>query len=131
MTTKTKTTTSNTFADDEQKLSILISSRIRLSQEEKASLKAAYQKAKAGYAPAKRPSVNGSSLSVETSYTAQQLDTELGMNSFVFGDIVSSRETIPIQMVLRLQQVLGVVIVTPERLTDAFTQYNSFIFAEG
>ena len=128
MTTKTKATTTNTFADDDLKLSILISGRMRLSQEEKATLKSTYQKIRSGYAPAKQPTVNGSTLTVETSYTATQLDTQLGMNNFVFSDIISSRETIPIQMVLRLQRVLGVTILTPERLAEAFQDYSNYIF---
>ena len=128
MTTKTKTTTTNTFADDDLKLSILISGRMRLSQEEKATLKSAYQKIRSGYAPAKQPTVNGSTLTVETSYTATQLDTQLGMNNFVFSDIISSRETIPLQMILRLQSVLGVTILTPERLAEAFKDYSNYIF---
>ena len=128
MTTKTKATTTNTFADDDLKLSILISGRMRLSQEEKATLKSTYQKIRSGYAPAKQPTVNGSTLTVETSYTASHLDTQLGMNNFVFSDIISSRETIPIQMVLRLQRVLGVTILTPERLAEAFQDYSNYIF---
>ena len=119
--------TTNTFQGDTNKLSILISSRIRLNEEERASLKAAYQKIKAGYAPAKRPSVNGSSLQVETAHSSGELDSRLGMNSITFADIVSSRESISMPMLIQLQQALGVTVVTRERMEEAFASYLNHV----
>ena len=122
--------TTNTFQGDTNKLSILISSRIRLNEEERASLKAAYQKIKAGYAPKTGPSVNGSSLQVETAYSAGELDSRLGMNSITFADIVSSRESISMPMLIQLQQALGVTVVTRERMEEAFVSYLNHVLPE-
>ena len=120
--------TTNVYPGNDNKLSILLSSRIRLNEEEKASLKAAYQKAKSGYQPTQGASVNGSSLRVETSFTAGQLDTALGMNSLTFSDVISSRESVLITLVLNVQKVLGVTVVTRERMQEAFDSYLDFIF---
>ena len=127
MTTLMNNQTTNVYPGNENKLSILLSSRIRLNEEEKASLKAAYQKARSGYQPAQGASVNGSSLKVETSYTAGQLDTALGMNSLTFSDVISSRESVSITLVLNVQKVLGVTIITRERMQEAFESYLNYI----
>ena len=111
-------------------LTILLASRIRLNDEERAQLKTAYQRLRAGYAPVKAPNVGGSSIQVETAYTANQLDAELGMNAMTFSDVVNSRESIALPMVLTFQKVLGVSIVTPERLDEAYASYRDFVFAK-
>ena len=120
----------NTYPGNDNKLSILLSSRIRLNEEEKATLKAAYQKARSGYQPAQGHSVNGSSIKVETSYTFGQLDTLLGMNSLTFSDVISSRESVAIALVLNVQKVLGVTIITRERMQEAFDSYLNYILQE-
>ena len=117
----------NVYQGNENKLSILLSSRIRLNEEEKASLKAAYQKARSGYQPAQGASVNGSSLKVETSFSAGQLDAALGMNSLTFSDVISSRESINISLLINVQKVLGVTIITRERMEEAFSSYLDYI----
>ena len=127
MTTTMTKQTKNTFQGNDNKLSILLSSRIRLNEEERASLKSSYQRIKAGYSPAKPPSVNGSSLQVETAYSAGELDHKIGMNSITFSDIVSSRESISIAMLIQLQEALGVTIVTRERMEEAFASYLNYI----
>lgn len=109
-------------------LPILISARIRLNDEERASLKQAYQKARAGYAPAKQPSVNGSSISVETNFVAQDLDKALGMDHYIFSDIINGRESIAISLILKIQKVLQVDIVNEERLKQACDGYISYLF---
>ena len=116
---------------DANKLSILISSRIRLDDNERAALKQAYQTIKAGYQPKNQPTVNGSSITVETAFTANQLDTALGMNSYTFSDILSSRESMSITMLLRLQEVLGVTVVNKERMLDAYESYLNHIMPNG
>ena len=115
---------------DANKLSILISSRIRLDDNERAALKQAYQTIKAGYQPKNQPTVNGSSITVETAYTVNQLDTALGMNSYTFSDILSSRESMSITMLLRLQEVLGVTVVNKERMLDAYESYLNHIMPD-
>ena len=119
--------TTNTFQGDANKLSILLSSRIRLNEEERAQLKTAYQRIKAGYAPKTGPSVNGSSLQVETAYSAGELDNRIGMNNITFSDIVSSRESISMPMLIQLQQALGVTVVTRERMEEAFVSYLNHV----
>ena len=130
MTTLTTKQTTNVYPGNENKLSILLSSRIRLNEEEKASLKAAYQKARSGYQPAQGHPVNGSTLKVETSYSVGQLDTLLGMNSLTFSDVISSRESVSITLVLNVQKVLGVTIITRERMQEAFDSYLTYILGE-
>ena len=114
---------------DTAKYSILCSSRIRLNDEERAALKTAYQKLRAGHKPANRPSVNGSSISVDTQFTVPQLDQALGMNSYTFSDLISSRDSINLPMLIKLQKVLGVTVVDRERLLEAHTSYVDHVLS--
>lgn len=125
--TQTTPVTSNTYADDIHKLSVLFSARIRLNTEEKASLKTAYQRLKAGRNPKQGHAIGGSTLTVETSFSSGDLDTLLGMSSFVFSDLINSRDSISLTLVLKIQQVLGVEVVNKKRLEDAFKSYLEYV----
>lgn len=126
MTTMTRTN----LITDTNKISILISSRIRLDDSERAALKQAYQTIRAGYKPKANPSVNGSSISVETAFTANQLDQALGMNSYTFSDILNTRDSMSITMLLKLQEVLGVTVVDKQRMLDAYQSYLNHIMPD-
>ena len=121
-------TNPNVHADDSLKLSLLYSARIRLNTEEKASMKAAYQRLKAGRTPKQGHSIGGSTLTVETSFASGELDTLLGMSSIVFSDLINSRDSISLPLVLKMQLILGVEVVTKQRMEEAFKHYLEYVF---
>jgi hypothetical protein len=120
-----------TYTKTNEPLDILVSARIRLNPEERANIKQAYQKVRAGYAPKQQASVNGSSIVVETpQFTVETLDKELGMSHMIFADLINSRDSLSIPVILRIQKVLGVEVVTRKRLEAATKRYLDYIFSK-
>ena len=112
-------------------LSTLFSTRIRLNEDERAKLKAAYNEQYNSSIPTKLPNIGGSSVSVETSYgSSKELDLRLGMNRICAVDIIQSRDTVALPIILKFQKVLGIQIITAERLEAAFKNYINFVFAD-
>lgn len=119
------------YIKTDEPLDILVSTRIRITQEERAAIKQAYQQARAGYAPQQQPSVNGSSIVVETpQYSVAELDKALGMDSYIFADVINSRDSLSVPVILRIQKALGVEVVTRKRLETATTRYLDYIFSK-
>ncbi len=50
------------------------------------------------------------------------------MSSLVFSDIIASRDTISIGIVLKLQNVLGVEVLTKKAVMDAASRYVEYVF---
>ena len=108
-------------------LPILISARIRLNAEQRQELKQAYYQKKNALQPTASTGTGG--LRVETSYGGSDyLDKALGFNNLVFSDLVNSRDSITIAIVLRLQQVLEVELISQEKLMEACSSYCEYIF---
>jgi len=108
-------------------LPTLFSCRVRLTDEERATLKQAYQRAKAGIEPKSGGRIGGSAVSTVTQYN---VDTQLGFPSVVVSDILSSRDSIAAAVVIKLQKVLGVEVITSKRLLDAAKGYIDYILSE-
>ena len=88
-------------------LPIKVSTRIRINEEERDQLITTYN---------------------------QQLDEgdlinlKLGMNNSSFMEMVKGRDSISIPFLLKVQNVLGLEIVSRERLTECCREYIEFIF---
>jgi antitoxin component HigA of HigAB toxin-antitoxin module len=108
-------------------LPLLISARIRLSDDQRQALKTAYYAAK-NAADAEPPRIGGSTVRTTTAVQNMDLDKQLGMSSIVVADLLNSRDSLAIAIVLKLQTVLGVEVVTPEQLLDACKGYISYVF---
>ena len=124
MTTKKVTTeTTTNFVDG--KLPILVSARVRLDSEQRQALKDAY------YAMQRaEPRVTTdatTTLSVVTSM-ASDLERQLGMSRLVVMDLLNSRDTININLILKLQEVLDTEVITKDDLAKACESYTDYIF---
>ena len=130
MTTQAKTKKFVKPAFIDQPLSTLFSTRIRLTEDERAELKKAYNDAyNSSFTPQATPPIGGSSLSVSTSYGAsRELDIKLGMGRIAAIDVISTRDTVPLPIILKMQKVLGIQIISPERLEAAFQSYLAYVF---
>ena len=128
--TKTRKFTKPSFVD--APLSTLFSTRLRLNEEERAKLKEAYNNAyNSSFTPPSTPPIGGSSVSVSTSYGASHsLDQKLGMNRICAVDIIQTRDTVPLPIILKMQKVLEVEIITAERLEEAFKNYIQYVFTQ-
>ena len=108
-------------------LPILVSARVRLSKDQRQELKAAYYQKKNAFQPATAEGRGG--LVVSTTYGgSNDLDKALGMSYLVFTDLVNSRDTITLGIILRLQQVLDVEVVSKEQLLDACKNYIDYVY---
>ena len=111
-------------------LSILYSCRIRLTEDERQALKSAYNAKAKTQTPQSLPSIGGSSLSVQTVHATPNLDQELSMSRLVFQDLVNSRDSVNLSLIIKIQQVLGVEVVNRERLQAAFEGYLDYVFTQ-
>lgn len=122
MTTNTKT---------KAPLDTLISARIRLSFDERQQLKQAYNDAKRSEVNEHPAPVGGSPIKVySANLSGTQLDTELGMSHLVVTDLLCSRDSINLPVILHLQKVLGVEVVTKKRVMDACKGYVEWMFSD-
>ena len=110
-------------------LDTLISARIRLTYEERTALKVAYHAAKKAEMNEQPAPVGGSPIKVvSANLNGTQLDTDLGMSHLVMTDLLSSRDSINLPVILHIQRVLGVEVVTKKRIMDACKGYIEYVF---
>jgi hypothetical protein len=108
-------------------LPILISCRIRLSDAQRQALKGAYHSAK-NAADAEPPRIGGSTVRTSTAVQNWDLDKKLGMSSIVVADLLNSRDSLALAIVLKLQTVLNVQVVTKEDILKACQGYCEYVF---
>ena len=121
--------TKTDYSWENNPLSLLFSARVRLSEDERQELKDAHNSLRSGAKPApSAPVLQGSSISVETQ-TAPVLDVykQYGMSGVVVNDILSSRESISMPVIIKLQKMLGVSIITEKRLKEQFNKYVDYV----
>ena len=110
-------------------LSLLFSARVRLSEDERQQFKDAHNLLRSGATPTPAaPVLQGSSIAVQT-FTAPAVDVyrQYGMSSVIVNDLISSRETIALPVIIKLQKMLGVTIITEERLKKQFDNYVEYV----
>ena len=127
-TTKTKEKKSYKFVD--QPLNYLISCRVRLREEQRQLLKDTYNALRFGKQETQEPVLQGSGISSVT-YTdaATRLYQETGMSAVVIGDLIGSRETISLPVILKLQRALGCECVTKDDIEEAMKGYAEYVFS--
>ena len=112
-------------------LSILYSCRIRLTEDERQTLKQAYKLAKEREITEGAPVMPGTSIRVvSASLTGDSVDQQLGMSQVLVIDLLNSRDSIHVPLLIKIQRVLGVEIVTKKRLMDTSKSYIDFILTK-
>ncbi len=114
-----------TYTKTNSPLPILVSSRIRLDEAQRNLLRDAYHAERLRCQLPERTTATG--IQVATA-GVNSLDTRLGMSSLVFSDIIASRDTISIGIILKLQKVLGVEVLTKKAVMDAASRYVEYVF---
>ena len=106
-----------------------MSARIRLTEEERTQIKDAYYERKRSEQSIQHPeTVGGSPLKVVNSFVHGTVDAALGMSHLVFTDLVNSRDSIAVPVLLKLQTVLGLEIVTKKRIQAACKDYLDYVW---
>ncbi len=106
-------------------LNVLIGARVRLTQDQRNKLKAAYRDALERHNPSATAILPGSTVKSSTSYNLNQ---SLGIDSYLFADIANSRESISLPSLLTLSQKLDVEIISKEEVLEACTSYVEYVW---
>ena len=108
-------------------LPILISARIRLSFNQRKTIKNVYYKFKNASLPTE--SIGQGSVTVQTNYGSDlELEKRMGCSHLVFADIVNTRDSISLNVILRLQEAHGVEVITKKDIEDVCTGYLEYMF---
>ena len=113
----------------ENKLPILISCRIRLNDEQRTKLKAAYSDFRQKNLKPSEPAVGGSSIRTITATAPPSLLNN--WSDLVVSDLISTRETIPLTTIIQLQKALDIEVVTDKDILTACKGYVEYVFAHG
>lgn len=109
----------------EGKLPILLSCRVRLSDEQRTTLKAAYEQHKRNAQSAQGARIGGSTV---VTTTMHQPDVA-GLSGFLLSDLFNSRDSIQLTLVLKIQKALGVEVLTRKDVEEAASSYVSYVFS--
>ena len=88
-------------------LAIKLSSRIKITEDERKKLITSYN---------------------DQLEKGDLINLKLGMNNSAFLEMVKGRDSISVPFILRIQSILGIEIVSRERLTECCREYIEYIF---
>ena len=106
------------------KLPILYSCRIRLTDEQRDILKKAWNQYRNQSIPAAKPPIPGSTISSATNFTGQGIGN---LSAIVISDLIGSRDSIPLTTILNLAFNLGVEVIDRKDLEAAFAGYLDYV----
>ena len=101
--------------------------RIRLSDDDRDKLRAAYNKARNSEIPDETTPSGASPIRTVTRWTTPKLNRALGMDDVLFTQLISGRDPIQLGIILKIQNVLNVKIVTDAYLKKVFNSYLAHI----
>ena len=104
------------------KLPVLCSARVRLDAEQRETLKDAYFNQRESVA-----SKNTTGNLQVTTAVSSNAERETGLNHLVLMDILNSRDTINLPLMVNLQNTLGVEVISRQQLEDAFQSYLDYV----
>ena len=106
---------------------IYYSARIRLNEDQRQQLKDAYQAVRTSETPSAPASIGGSAIQVQTAYSYQ---ASHGLSDITMRDLLSTRESISVGVVLKIQAVLGVEVISRKDLEKEFKEYLDYIMSD-
>ena len=102
------------------------SCRVRLTEDERQTFKDAYNKLRNQNLPTSQPGIGGSSITTTTNYGFNQL----GLSDITMADLLSTRESVSISVLMKIQDALGLKVITEARIKKEFQSYLEVLFAE-
>jgi len=107
-----------------EKLPMYISCRVVLSDEQRQTLKQAYRSQMDDLSP--QPArIGGSTVTTQT-IVRHPLERELP--GILLTDLLSTRESLPLDTVIRLQRAFGVEVITPKDVLKQSESYVEYMF---
>ncbi len=104
------------------KLPILISARIRLSDDQREELKQEWRKLRDSQTP-EPTAMPGSTV---RAYGVAKAESALKTSSLIISDIISSRDTIPLSTIFELERLFDLQLITEEQFLEACRGYYIF-----
>jgi hypothetical protein len=109
-----------------EKLPMYISCRVVLNDEQRQTLKQAYRSQMDELSP--QPArIGGSTVTTQT-MVRHPLERELP--GILLTDLLSTRESLPLDTVIRLQRAFGVEVITPKDVLKQAESYTEFMFRD-
>lgn len=108
------------------KLPMYISCRVVLSEEQRSTLKNAYHEQLKELSP--QPArIGGSTV---TTSTAINHPIQAELPGILLTDLLNTRESLPLDTVIRIQRAFGVEVIKPEDVMVQAKQYTEYMFRE-
>ena len=109
------------------KLPILMSCRIRLNDDQRNTLKTAFYQLREANQPAEPARIGGSSVTTTTAYNSVQ---SVGLADLTLSDLITTRDSIPLVTIIKIQRLLKVEVITPSDILEASKGYIDWVFKE-
>jgi hypothetical protein len=107
-------------------LQYLCSVRCRLDEQQRLALRNAYELVRRNNQPQQGARIGGSTVTTVTAI--ENVHQELGLNSYLMSDLLNSRDSIALPLLIKIQKALKVTVVTPEDINEAFKGYTEAMF---
>ena len=107
-------------------LNVLCSCRVRLTADQRATLKAAWKSFRDENTPESKPGIGGSGVRTATQYKHPAI---AGLSDMVLNDLIVSRDSISLTTILNLEVALGVKVLKREDLEAGFSSYLDYVYA--
>ena len=117
----------NTGRQHRTPLRILLSSRVRLTQEQRETLKAKWRSIRADSAPMHH-AIPGSTIKT---VSPSQAEERLKTSQLIISDIIASRDSITLATVFELEKLFDVELVSKEDWMAAAESYFTYVSGEG
>lgn len=109
-------------------LPVLCSCRIRISEEKREELRKAHAALRGEHVNTQAPVNAGSTLTVTTNAEAPiSAYTRYGFSPVVVSDLIGTRDSLALPVILKLQQLFNVEIVSRKELERAFKSYLDYL----
>ncbi|MGI9555984.1 MAG: hypothetical protein ACR2M9_03905 [Cyanophyceae cyanobacterium] len=122
-------TNSTDYTWRDNPLSVLFSCRCRLDEQQREKLKAAHNRIRTGAKPAvAKPVLSNSSIQVvDKTEPTVDIYRQFGMSSVVINDLINSRESISLPVIVKLQRMLDCEVIDVKELNKQFASYLHYV----
>jgi len=111
----------------QNRLPMYLSCRVVLNDEQRSTLKTAYHQQLKELSP--QPArIGGSTV---TTNTAVNHPIQAELPGILLTDLLNTRESLPLDTVIRIQRAFGVEVVKPEDVMVQAKQYTEYMFRDG
>lgn len=107
-----------------ERLNVLYSCRVRLTDEQRNKLKAAYRQHLDTNAPPQGARIGASSVVTQTAAT---LPVQQKLPGIVLIDLITTRDSIPLATLVLLEKAFGIELLSRDELIEAATGYIDYV----